>query len=132
MSEIWKDIEGYEGLYQVSNLGRVKSLPHFRKNGYSGYVTKEKILIPSYQDNGYQIVNLFSDNKRKTHTIHRLVANCFILNPNNKPCVDHINTDKADNRVENLRWVTHKENMNNPITTKKIGKANTRTHKKYI
>lgn len=101
--EIWKDIEGYEGYYQVSNEGIVKSL---RRN---------KILKP-YTNRGYEYVVFSVGNKRKTIRVHRLVAEAFIPNPQNKPCVDHINTVRNDNRVENLRWTTHKENSNNELT----------------
>lgn len=108
MTEIWKNIEGYEN-YQVSNLGRVKSLNYH----HSG---KEHILKCILNSSGYYKVNLYKDGKTKNLTIHRLVARAFIPNPENKSCIDHINTDKADNRVENLRWCTYKENMGNPLT----------------
>ena len=122
MIEIWKDIEGYEGLYQVSNMGRVKSL-NFNKTG------EEKImkLVDGY---GYLRVNLKHKGKSKMYQVHRLVAEAFIPNPDNKPEVNHINTVKTDNRVwinedgsidydkSNLEWATPKENSNNPITLK--------------
>lgn len=98
--EIWKDVNGYTGLYQISNLGNVK-----RNN---------KILKPYFNSKGYYRVDLYKDGIEKKYTVHRLVAEHFIPNPDNKPCIDHINTNKTDNRVENLRWVTHKENNNNP------------------
>ena len=110
--EIWKPIKDYEGLYEVSNLGRVKSL-NYRKTG------KEKILKNIECNNGYLKVGLIKFGKCKMCSIHRLVAEAFIPNPEDKPCIDHINTIKNDNRVENLRWVTHKENNNNPLTKKK-------------
>ena len=110
--EIWKDIVGYEGLYQVSNLGRVKSLNYKHSD-------KEKIRKLAIDKYGYPIVTLYNENKGKTHTIHRLVAEAFIDNSNNNPCIDHINTDRTDNRVCNLKWVTHKENNNNPLTIDK-------------
>ena len=128
MEEIWKDIEGYEGLYQVSNMGIVRSLPHFRKNGRNGYLQIGKIIKPMCV-RGYQTVSLSKNGKQKIFKIHRLVAEAFIPNPENKPCIDHINTDKTNNRVENLRWVTHKENSNNPLTLKKIINANNKPRK---
>lgn len=114
MLEEWKDIPGYEGLYQVSNLGRVKSLSKV-VNCYNGFRTlQEKILKQNIQK-GYATVLLYHCNKKR-YVTHRLVAEAFIPNPENKPFIDHINTIRTDNRVENLRWVTAKENINNPIT----------------
>lgn len=114
MEEIWKNIKGYEGLYQVSNLGRVKSLD-YRHTG------KEKVLTVGIKD-GYFIVNLWKNRRGKTTKVHRLVAEAFLPNPENKPHIDHVNTDRTDNRVENLRWCTIQENNNNPITRQKSGK----------
>lgn len=116
--EIWKDIKGYEGLYQVSNLGRVKSLQREHKTS-SKYIQKEKILSTNVGIRGYTLVSLWKDNKGVQYPLHRLVAKAFIPNPENKPCIDHINTIRTDNRIENLRWVSHKENSNNVITLKK-------------
>ena len=110
--EIWKPIKGYEGLYEISNLGRVKSL-NYNRTG------KEEILKNAECSNGYLTVGLTKNGKQKLFKIHRLVAEAFIPNPENKPCIDHINTIKNDNRVENLRWVTNEENNNNPLTKKK-------------
>lgn len=104
--EIWKDIKGYEGLYQVSSEGRVKSLKY----------GKEKILKSGKNSGGYLKVQLCKEGKIRHYLVHKLVAQAFIPNPNNKPFIDHINTIKTDNRVENLRWCTQKENQNNPIT----------------
>ena len=101
--EEWRDIEGYEGLYQVSNEGRVKS------------VRRNLILKPS-NVRGYKYVTFSVGQKRFTKKIHRLVAEAFIPNPENKPYIDHINTNKDDNRVENLRWCTPLENSRNPLT----------------
>lgn len=114
VNENWRDIEGYEGLYQVSNLGRVKSLER-DVNSRSGK-RKEKEKILKQNNNRYMYVGLSKNCKTKCFTVHRLVAKAFLPNPENKPQIDHINTDKSDNRVENLRWVTPKENMKNPIT----------------
>ena len=112
MEEIWKDIEGYEG-YQVSNFGRVRSLDRY--NG-RGYWIKGCILKPIMDKKGYLTVGLSKNNQRKAFKVHRLVALHFIPNIENKPEIDHINTIKTDNRVENLRWVTPKENSNNPLS----------------
>ena len=107
--EIWKDIKGYEGLYQVSSLGRVKSL----KNG------EYKIMKTAKDACGYPHLTLLN----KSHRVHRLVAEAFIPNPDNKPCVDHINTIRDDNRVENLRWCSHRENCNNQTSKTNYQKA---------
>lgn len=118
MQEIWKPIQGYEGIYEVSNLGRVKALPKQYKNKL-GFVNhyKEKFLTPIADGKGYLMVWLFRELQgRKMFKVHRLVADAFIPNPENKPQVDHINTNKQDNRHENLRWVTPKENRANTIT----------------
>ena len=120
MIEEWRNIEGYEGLYEISNLGRVRSLDRIvvysngRKYFYKGEILKLK--VDKY---GYNIISFCKNGKHKTYTIHRLVASAFIPNTENKSCIDHINTIKTDNRVENLRWVTNKENMNNPLTLNK-------------
>lgn len=114
--EIWKDVVGYEGLYQVSNLGNVRGLPIVTNFGERKKKHGLRLLKPAESKRGYYIVTLFKDGKGKTIPIHRLIADTFIPNPENKPCVDHINTNKLDNRVENLRWVTYKENANNVLS----------------
>lgn len=125
MNEIeeWKDIEGYEGFYQISNLGRVKSLEriNIHSNGHR-HIVKEKILKQSKNNKGYYMVNLKKCGENKFSTIHRLVANAFVPNPDNKPEVDHIIpiSEGGTNNASNLRWCTHKENMNNPLAIKKF------------
>ena len=107
--EEWKDIPNYEGLYQASNLGRIKSLPK-RKGCGIGYTQKERVL-KNASNGKYFFVVLTKDGKTKMCLVHRLVAQAFIPNPNNKIDVNHINGIKTDNRVENLEWNTRQENI---------------------
>jgi len=107
--EIWKDIQGYEGKYQVSNIGRVKSLERVSTFNNSKGLKKE-IIIKSWNDSDYIRVKLCKESVEKTHRVHRLVANHFLENPLNKSQVNHKNGVKSDNRVENLEWVTNSEN----------------------
>lgn len=122
MEEIWKTIEDYPN-YMVSNMGRVKSLRY----------GKEKIMKLKNDNDGYALINLYKNKKHITFKVHRLVAEAFLQNPENKTEIDHINTDRTDNRVENLRWVNRKENCNNPLTKKhisvgKLGKNRGKEH----
>jgi hypothetical protein len=103
MEEIWKTIENYEGLYQVSNLGRVKSLPR--------NTTRGKILANRIDKKGYHYVSLSKNGKEKPYSIHRLVALSFIENPEGKITVNHKNGIKADNNLLNLEWATRSENQ---------------------
>lgn len=108
--EEWKDIDGYESLYQISNKGRVKSLERqCRTKNYLRRVP-EKIISYCHDTYGYPIVTLHKCGKKKTHTIHKLVAKAFIPNPNNYPSVNHIDENKDNNCVENLEWCTVKYN----------------------
>jgi hypothetical protein len=110
--EIWKDIPGYEGLYQVSNLGNIKSLSReIKRNGF--YISKEKILKHNVNNGGYLYVNLFKDKIGKTKYIHSLVAIAFlnhIPNGTQEIVVDHIDSNKKNNRLDNLQLITQREN----------------------
>ena len=114
MDEIWKDVAGYEGLYQVSNMGRVKTLDKAIKTSFGKRMSKEKILSPIIQKSGYAHIGLWRDKKCKQSCVHRLVAYAFCINtdPSTKIQVNHINENKLDNRACNLEWVTAKENTN--------------------
>ena len=117
MEEIWKPIEGYEGLYEVSNFGRVKRLAgevsRTNRWGSTSIVkTKDRIRkLKANSANGYVYVTLSKNGKIEIKRVHRLVAVAFIPNTENKPHVNHIDGDKTNNHVENLEWVTAKENM---------------------
>lgn len=115
--EIWKEIDGYEGLYQVSNLGNVKSL----KNGRWG-TGKERILMAGKHKLGYLFVILFKEGKMKNYKVHRLVAEAFIPNPQKLPEVNHKDEDKSNNRVENLEWCDRKYNCNYGTRTERTSK----------
>lgn len=117
MEEKFKDIEGYEGLYQVSNKGRVKSL-NYKRSG------KTKILKPQNHKNGYLFVGLTKNNKRTHYLIHKLVAQSFIPNPNNLPQCNHLDENKHNNCVNNLCWCTAKENMNYGTRNERAAKSN--------
>lgn len=121
--EIWKDIEGYEG-YQISSLGRVRSLDRIitHKNGKKE-LYRGKIRKGVKNKQGYLFLSLCKNGRSRNYFISRLVAMHFIPNPENKPYVDHIDTNPLNNRVDNLRWCTQKENMNNPISVNKISES---------
>ena len=113
MSEEWRDVVGYEGLYQVSSEGRVKSLERKARHWRGGErIQKERILKPDVSKDGYLRAALYAGGKRKWFRVHRLVCEAFHENPDNKPQVNHINEDKTDNRACNLEWCTAKENCN--------------------
>lgn len=113
MIEVYKDVPGYEGLYQVSNLGNVKSL------NYNG-TRQEKVLGLFINHNGYLRVNLWKNREQKTCKIHRLVAEAFIPNPFNYPCINHKDHNRQNNCVDNLEWCTVQYN-NEYSLAKQVG-----------
>lgn len=137
MIERWADVPGYEGLYKVSTTGKIKRCPKIYfcgSNKGTKRVLQEEI-IKGDTTHGHKRVALYKDGNFERFMVHRLVAQVFIPNPENKPEIDHINTIRDDNRVENLRWVTHLENINNPLTKQKqksaqLGEKNY-WHKRY-
>ena len=118
--EHWKEIAGYEGLYEVSDLGRVKSLKY----------GKEKILKPLKHTCGYLQVNLFKDGHGKAIYVHRIVAEAFIQNPNNLETVNHKDEDKTNNAVSNLEWMSKRDNDNYGTRNKRVSEANTNNQKR--
>ena len=137
MSEIWKDVIGYEGRYIVSNKGQVKSLSRKIKNGKSSCMQlKERLLKPSVNGVGYFIVGLCANNKQKTKAVHQLVAESFLnhASSGHKFEVDHINNIKTDNRLENIQIITRRENSSKDKkggTSEFIGVSWSRNHKKW-
>lgn len=139
MEEIWKDIKDFEKRYMVSNYGRIKSLSKFVNNNPKskeiGYYSKEKILKTFDNTKGYKLVKLYKDNKKYIKKVHRLVAETFIPNIENKPQVNHIDGNKQNNNIYNLEWVTNKENIKhaweNNMCKKRIGKENKLSKKVY-
>lgn len=112
MIEIWKDIKGYENKYQISNMGKVRSLMNNKNQP-----RETPLILKPYLDNdGYEIIRLSKKCQSKPFKIHRLVAQYFVDNIDGKLNVDHIDTNRKNNNYTNLRWVTSKENSNNPNT----------------
>lgn len=128
MIEIWKSIEGFEGYYEVSNFGRVRSLDRHIIRHYKSHdkltTWKGRMMALHLRRDGYPIVDLYKNHKRYGYAVHRLVAIAFVPNPYNRPEVDHINTIRTDARACNLRWVNRSENNKNPITNKRMSEAN--------
>ena len=124
IEEIWKPIKNYEGLYEVSNLGRIKGVTRYVKGKVGYRIQKEKIRKCEVSSNGYLHVLLCKNGKYTTHNVHRLVAGAFIPNPDNLPEINHKDENKENNCVDNLEWCTRKYNMN-------YGTTQSRIHNKY-
>lgn len=112
MIEIWKDIKGYEGIYQISNLGRIKALDRLVTTGkeYPKFQHKPERILRINQCTKYEQVILCKNGKTKAYLVHRLVSQAFIPNPNNFPCVNHKDENPRNNCVDNLEWCTYKYN----------------------
>lgn len=120
MSEIWKDVPNYQGLYQVSNYGNVRSLDHYSNNHFY----KGRVLKPSADRDGYLHVRLCKNGHVKVFRVHRIVANVFLPNHDKKLQVNHLNENKKDDEVTNLEWCTAKQNSNYGTRNKRISIAN--------
>lgn len=123
-NEEWRDVAGYEGLYQVSSEGRVKSL---ERKGHKS----ERILKPDVVGGGYLAVVLYAGGKTRMFFVHRLVCQAFHENPDNKPQVNHINEDKTDNRACNLEWCTCKQNINHGTAKDRSSKNRSKSVGQY-
>ena len=138
-NEIWKDIPGYEGFYQASSLGRIKSLDRMVNGSRIGVKRLEngRILKTSIANNGYYSADLYKNSKRKTSSVHQLIAMTFL---NHTPCryklvVNHINLNKLDNSVSNLEIITNRENSNMKhifSKSKYIGVSNNSNGKRWV
>lgn len=132
----WVPVVGYEGLYEVSNLGQIKRL-HFieerqGENGSFRHVCVKELILKAWTGvRGYSCVGLYKDSKPKTITVHRLVAIAFLPNPYSKPCVNHKNGVKTDNFLDNLEWCTHKENNDHAVLTGLNKNRNTGLSKRW-
>ena len=124
MEEIWKDIKGFEGLYQISNYGSVKALKCKEKEGRGNWRKKDKIIKQSEDKKGYLRVRIYKNSVLYTKKVHRLVAIAFIENPEKKSQVNHIDENKKNNNANNLEWCDNKYNCNYGTRTKRATKSN--------
>ena len=134
MNEIWKDIDGWEGIYQVSNLGRVRSIDRIVHRSCNGdKFVKGKLLLLRHDKDGYKTVHFrdASTGKNKLMKVHRIVASAFIPTPDGKDQIDHINGIRDDNRAENLRWCTCKENLNFPIAKSNNSRSTKESYNRF-
>ena len=123
--EEWKDIEGYEGMYQISSYGRIKSIPRRTANGKCKY---ERILKQQTDKRGVKRIGLHNNYKKKTFQVHRLVAEAFISNPNNLPDINHKDENPSNNKIDNLEWCNKEYNNNYGSRNKKISEAHKGTN----
>jgi hypothetical protein len=137
MKEMWKDVPEYEGLYQVSNLGKVKSLDRYIETPIKKYLLKSRVLKPGKNIQGHFYVNLYKNKKPKSRTIHQLVAICFLdhVACGYKFIVDHIDNDKNNNHVDNLQVTTQRYNLSKDkknTTSQYTGVTWHKSHKKWM
>ena len=135
--EIWKPVFGYKEYYHVSNLGNVKTLERYIKNGQFSYFKKPKILKPGTNPDGYKTVVLYGKDNKRQFKVHSLVATSFIENPRKLEMVNHIDEDKSNNNMSNLEWVSRRENgvhryKNKNTTSKYCGVSWSKASKKWI
>lgn len=131
-NEEWRDVVGYEGYYMVSSLGRVASNSKKLRTKFGYRVTKPKLLRQIKNKSGYCKITVSKNKEQKAALVHKLVAIAFIENKENKPMIDHIDRNKTNNNVTNLRWCTLSENMNNPLTVEHCRNLNLgRKHPSY-
>ena len=132
-NEIWKDIKGYEGLYQVSSLGRVRSLDHYRKSGKGGYITKGRVLKQNFDGKKrYLHVILSKGKKTRTVQVHTLVGKHFVEGYKKGLEIDHIDANPTNNISKNLKWTNRSGNMRNPITYSKTLKHHIEVQRKPV
>lgn len=122
-NEIWVPVVGFEGFYEINKNGDIRTVERIAYYGDKHRIVRSIIRKPSINAQGYYYVRLYNGTKQKNVLVHRALMEAFVPNPENKPFIDHINTIKTDNRLENLRWVTSSENTRNPLTLEHITKA---------
>ena len=128
-NEEWRDVVGYEGRYQVSSMGRVKSL---ERKDCLGRTVKERVLKPCDNGRGYLYISLSDGTgENKRHYIHRLVGEAFVPNPLEKEDVNHKDENPSNNHASNLEWLTHKENLNYGMRNERVAKANSKPVAQY-
>ena len=129
MREEWRPVVGYEGLYEVSNLGNVKSLERMKWNGKGYQKIPERIMKLRKNNSGYLRVFLCKEGKMKSYLVHQLVATAFLENPMGYTEINHISEDKLDNMAKNLEWVSHKYNCSYGTRNKRVAEKNTNNPK---